>query len=78
MSKRDTKKVNKKSILAQDWALDKPPHKSTKKAKAKERQDGKKEINLELIIDGTTCIDCGEPSNGSARCPNCWDDKVGE
>lgn len=44
MGKRDSKRVAKRSIQAQEWALDVRPHKSVKKAKAKERQDGKKEI----------------------------------
>lgn len=48
MSKRDTKKVNRMSVRAQEWALDINPHKSTKKAKARERQDGRKEIREEL------------------------------
>lgn len=48
MAKRDTKRVAKRSIQSQNWALDINPHKSTKKAKAKERQDGKKEIREEL------------------------------
>lgn len=44
MAKRDTKRVAKRSLDAQSWALDIMPHKSIKKHKAKERQDGKKEI----------------------------------
>ena len=48
MGKRDTKRVAKRSVQTQEWSLDVNPHKSTKKAKAKERQDGKKEIRKEL------------------------------
>lgn len=44
MAKRDTKRTSHYSIHSQEWSLDINPHKSTKKAKAKERQDGKKEI----------------------------------
>ena len=47
MARRDKKRVAHYSVKAQDWSLDIPPHKSTKKAKAKERQDGKKEIREE-------------------------------
>ena len=48
VGKRDTKRVAKRSVQTQEWSLDVNPHKSTKKAKAKERQDGKKEIRKEL------------------------------
>lgn len=48
VAKRDTARVAKRSIQAQEWSLDINPHKSTKRAKAKERQDGKKEIRKEL------------------------------
>lgn len=48
MAKRDTARVAKRSIQAQEWSLDVNPHKSTKKAKAKERQDGRKEIRKSL------------------------------
>lgn len=48
MAKRDTKRVAKRSIQAQEWALDIPPHNTVKKHKAKERQDAKKEIKKEL------------------------------
>ena len=48
MAKRDTAKVAKRSVQAQEWALDVNPHKSTKKAKAKERQAGRKEIRESL------------------------------
>lgn len=48
VGKVDTKRVSKRSIQAQEWSLDVHPHKSTKKAKAKERQDGRKEIRREL------------------------------
>lgn len=48
MAKRDTTKVSKRSIQAQEWALDIPPHKTVKKHKAKERQDGRKEIRESL------------------------------
>lgn len=44
MAKLDTKRTYHYSIKAQSWALDVNPHKSTKKAKAKERQEGRKEI----------------------------------
>lgn len=47
MAKRDTARVAKRSVQAQEWSLDVRPHKSTKKAKAKERQAGKKEIRNE-------------------------------
>lgn len=48
MGKVDTTKFTKRSLDQQCWALDKMPHKSTKKAKAKERQMGKKMIREEL------------------------------
>jgi hypothetical protein len=48
VAKRDTARVMKRTIQAQEWSLDINPHKSTKKAKAKERQAGKKEIRKEL------------------------------
>lgn len=48
MSKRDTLRTSKRSLQAQDWSLDIMPHRSTKKAKAKERQMGKKIIRQEL------------------------------
>jgi hypothetical protein len=48
VAKRDTARVAKRSIQAQEWSLDVNPHKSTKKAKAKERQAGRKEIREEL------------------------------
>lgn len=44
MAKRDTKKVAKRSIQSQEWALDIPPHNTVKKHKAKERQSARKEI----------------------------------
>lgn len=42
VSKRDTLKINKRSLQAQEWVMDIKPHKQTKKAKVKERQNGKK------------------------------------
>lgn len=48
MAKRDTLKTSKYSVGNQEWALDINPHKSTKKAKARERQMGKKLIREEL------------------------------
>lgn len=48
MAKRDTKMVAKRSVQAQGWSLDVNPHKSTKKAKAKERQQARKEIRKEF------------------------------
>lgn len=48
MSKRDTLKTSKRSVQAQEWALDISPHNSIKKNKAKERQVGKKIIKREL------------------------------
>ena len=48
MAKRDTKRTARRSVLAQEWSLDITPHKSTKKAKAKERQEGRKEIDEAL------------------------------
>lgn len=48
MAKRDTTRVSKRSIQAQEWALDIPPHNKIKKHKAKERQAGKKEIRESL------------------------------
>jgi len=44
MAKRDTKRTSHYSLKIQEQSLDIPPHKSTKKAKAKERQEGRKEI----------------------------------
>lgn len=51
MSKRDTLKVTKRSLDIQEMSLDKMPSKRTKKAKVKERQEGKKEIRKELNED---------------------------
>lgn len=48
MSRRDTIKTSKRSVQAQEWALDIPPHNSIKKSKAKERQTGRKIIKQEL------------------------------
>lgn len=48
MGKSDTLKTAKRSIQAQEWALDIPPHKSIKKHKARERQMGKRVIEQEL------------------------------
>lgn len=48
MAKRDTKKTYYYSLKIQEQSLDKMPHKSTKKAKAKERQAGRKEIEKAL------------------------------
>ena len=47
MSKRDSRRTAHYSIQAQWWSLDVPPHKSTKKAKTKERQMAKKIIRDE-------------------------------
>lgn len=44
----DTKRVSKRSRQKQEQSLDINPHKSTKKAKAKERQEGRKTIKKEL------------------------------
>ncbi len=52
MAKRDTLRTSKRSIQAQEWALDIPPHNTVKKHKAKERQMAKKVIKQELE-DGT-------------------------
>jgi len=43
MAKRDTKKTLQYSIRSQTWSLDIAPSKKTKKAKAKSRQEGRKE-----------------------------------
>jgi hypothetical protein len=48
MAKRDTRKTARYSNLTQAWSLDIMPHKSTKKAKAKERQQAKKLVDEEL------------------------------
>lgn len=48
MGKVDKRKVAWASLRKQEQSLDKMPHKSTKKAKVKERQQGKKEIAEEL------------------------------
>jgi hypothetical protein len=48
MAKRDTRRVANSERLKYQWHSDKMPHKSTKRAKAKERQDGKKEIRKAL------------------------------
>jgi hypothetical protein len=48
MGKVDKLKTAWTSIRSQNWALDINPHKSTKKAKTKERQVGKKEIRKAL------------------------------
>lgn len=42
MGSNDTRRTMKRAIQAQSWSLDVNPHKSTKKAKAKQRQLGKK------------------------------------
>lgn len=44
MARLDKARVAKRSVQKQEQSLDINPHKSTKKAKAKERQMGKKEI----------------------------------
>lgn len=48
MAKRDTLKTSYYSLRIQEQSLDKMPSKKTKKAKAKERQYGKKEIEKAL------------------------------
>lgn len=48
MARRDTLRTAWASLKAQCWSLDKMPSKKTKKAKAKERQTGKKEIRKAL------------------------------
>lgn len=48
MGSNDTRKIGKRSLQAQNWSLDINPHKSTKRAKAKERQAGKKIVREEL------------------------------
>lgn len=42
MAKRDTHRTMKRSLNRQEQSLDIMPHKSTKKAKAKERQEGRR------------------------------------
>lgn len=49
MSKVDKTKIYQTSLKQQDMALDKMPSKRTKKAKAKMRQHGKKEIRKENV-----------------------------
>lgn len=44
MGARDTLKIMKRSLNTQEMSLDQMPSKKTKKAKAKERQMGKKII----------------------------------
>lgn len=51
MAKRDSKKTAYYSLKTQEQSLDIPPHKSTKKAKAKERQEGRKEIREAIDED---------------------------
>ena len=46
MAKRDKLRTARYSVQAQEWSMDVPPHKSTKKAK--ERQLGKKIIRNEI------------------------------
>jgi hypothetical protein len=48
MGKVDTLKTAWTSLKKQEQSLDKMPHKSTKKAQAKERQMGKKVIRKAL------------------------------
>ena len=48
MGSNDNRKVGKRSLQAQNWSLDINPHKSTKKAKARQRQANKKLIVEEL------------------------------
>jgi hypothetical protein len=48
VAKRDTEKVAKWAREKYAWAADQMPPKSTKRAKAKERQAGRKEIRQEL------------------------------
>lgn len=48
MARRDTLKTSYYSVKGQEQSLDINPHKSTKKAKAKERQEGKKIIREAL------------------------------
>jgi len=48
MGSNDTRKIGKRSLQAQNWSLDINPHKSTKKAKARERQAAKKIIQEEI------------------------------
>lgn len=50
MSKIDKTKVARTSLHNQEMSLDKMPHKSTRKAKKKERQAGKKEIRDEYVV----------------------------
>jgi hypothetical protein len=47
MSKLDKLKTARRSLLQQEQSLDKMPHKSIKKHKAKERQQAKKLIKEE-------------------------------
>lgn len=49
MARRDTHRTMKRSLSKQEQSLDMMPHKSTKKAKAKERQEGRKIIATEVI-----------------------------
>lgn len=53
MAKRDTRKIYKYSLDTHCWFLDKMPSKRTKRAKAKDRQNAKKEIHLELLKRST-------------------------
>lgn len=48
VGKVDKLKTAWTSLKKQEQSLDKMPHKSTKRAKVKERQRGKKEIRREL------------------------------
>lgn len=49
MARRDSRRTMKRSLKKQEQSLDIMPHKSTKKAKAKERQEGRKIIATETI-----------------------------
>jgi hypothetical protein len=48
MGFRDTRKTSRFSLHSQARALDIMPHRTTKKHKAKERQEAKKLIRLEV------------------------------
>lgn len=66
MAKRDTRRTAHYSVKTQNWSLDKNPHKSTKKAKAKERQEGRKLSQPESWYCGNCAVEVYE-----RRCKHC-------
>lgn len=68
MSKRSTLNISKRSLHNQEQSLDKMPHKSIKKHKAKERQQGKKLAqpepwycnNCAVAVHDRRCVHCGK------------------